>query len=130
MAAKRERRATAQAQIVVTLIEGDTKTQYGAETYNLQFGVYCEDCEWTSTDPTDAVTNYECSSCGNTFTADESPNGNHQCECGKFASRAEETACPECSGTVAEEWLIECPLCQEDVALSGFTQHLTDNCGK
>lgn len=69
---------------------------------------------------------YECGDCGNVFIRENSPYGNHQCECGRFASKIADNACLACGeGTVEYVTAIECPWCEELVNKEELADHLS-----
>ena len=63
-------------------------------SYDLAF---CADCEAAVEEPSKV---YECPECGDTFTAEETDNGegNRSPCCGKFGLLSTATGCPECKG--------------------------------
>jgi rubredoxin len=84
----------------------------------------CTECDhlFTEEEPGDVRANaepaYECGNCGQTFTKDDSPSGNHQCPgCNKFASKMDPEwfACPEClAATEGEEVPVITCVCHDE----------------
>ena len=89
----------------------------------------CEEgCDLTEDRPEGPL--YECGECSTQFTKQSSPDGNHRCECGRFASRLYDLGCDQCEGgEVTEIDAINCPGCNELVDVDEWEAHLTDNEG-
>ena len=63
----------------------------------------CDECEEKFDDAGEAEPLYECDECCTKFTPSSSPNGNHKCECGKFARKVSDLGCPSCNEGELEE---------------------------
>jgi rubredoxin len=78
------------------------------EQDELRSGYYCSDCdEFHSDDEYDAEPSYECAACGAVFLRSESDYESHRCNCGKFASKKADDACPRCHEGMEEVQAIE-----------------------
>lgn len=54
---------------------------------------------------------YECGECGERFTRNNATYGNHQCSCGRFASKVAEEGCDDCDEECEEVSAWECSIC-------------------
>lgn len=63
----------------------------------MRHGYYCPGCDnFLTEEEYEPEPSYECNNCGMEFLRSESPYESHRCDCGKFASKKAEVACPNC----------------------------------